>query len=163
MTEKLNTSIRDLRKLAPKLNQATDKATAAVDRVEKFLNEELSIGLPVKVFVRYEVIEPLDDGRAQRKNIYLSYDRVDGKFRIAIETRLETQDNVGVAVVDDDSSEHCESIHAWVSCPRAVKLAAFERLPGLLSKLTDRAQEATEQTDATAKTVSEILAALNGK
>jgi hypothetical protein len=81
MSKKLKKAFAALREIAPKLNDATSSANDAVEQVEKFLNEECSIGLPCWILA--DKIES-DEGPTVR-HLWLGYDRIDGKFRIAVE------------------------------------------------------------------------------
>ena len=93
MTKELRDSIEKIRALAPKLNAATDAAQAIVTRVEAFLNDECSIGIPAEVgacfrrdFLTADAVED-SDGNAEDASApyerwwHLCYERVDGKFR----------------------------------------------------------------------------------
>ena len=65
-------AIASLRELSPQLNEATDEAAAVVSDVEKFLNEECSIGLPVRVEIASEDMKLDENDEDARK--YEGYD-----------------------------------------------------------------------------------------
>ena len=113
----IDASMGRIRELAPQINAATDEANATVMRVEKFLNDECSVGLPESV-----VVGKRDSGMS------LIYERIDGKYRIGL--RLATTCNV--------------SVIAWPSCERRHKAWAIVYLPVLLQKIAKHMGETVE-------------------
>lgn len=152
MTEDVCKSINQIRELSPKLNRATDKANEIVARVETFLNEECSIGIPALVLIDWEAVST----NAKRRK-WLVYERIDGKFRIGVETDLvENAERANEQVTREDLVD-------WSSCSRALKLEAFGRLPTLLRQIVEEVTRVTETTTGVAETVDEIVVALNGE
>ena len=156
-------SIDRLRTLSPKLNKATDEANRVVAMVETFLNDECSIGLASDVVVsQTDVRLDADDdtGSFATEYISLSYERVDGTFRIAVKVE---RDHEGV---DDNNVRRNEleivSVTPWASCPRATKLDTFPKLAELLNAICKNTEQAIEQTAETSKAVKGILDALQG-
>src|SRR5690348_4821738 len=139
--------------MAPKLNSATDEASAVIREVERFLGEELSIGVSGKSdpFAQ-RVGEPTEDGSATTIFSYLVYGRVAGKHRSYVVESLEREheDVVGWDVISEDHTP-------WSSCSREVKLASFAKLPDLLGKIADEAEKLSRETVETSKTVRDIL------
>ncbi len=162
MIDEYRHSVESIRKLAPTINDATDKAAKTVARVERFLNDECSLGLAAK----YPVYSEALSGDRQRRR-YLCYDRVDGKFRIAIEDVLI--ENVSVEEEDDgpntrDNARHVrESITAWGSCPRGERLEAFATLGWLLEHIARRAKQVSADVSGAAELVDSIMEALDSK
>src|SRR5687767_5355800 len=114
MTEALSDAVQKLRTLSPKLNAATDLATKAVARVEKFLNDECSIGLPAET--RAWITET--------ERVSLAYDRHESKFRILIR-------------YEDPGSDEVRREVAWSEAPRGDKLATFAHLAKLLEEVAE--------------------------
>ena len=147
MSKKMKKAVAALREISPKLNDATNSANEVVEQVEKFLNEECSIGLPCWVLA--DKIES-DEGPTTR-HLWLGYDRVDGKFRIAVEQLVEhagRQENLGP--------------QPWASYPRDIKLTTLPKLPKLLDAIADEANRMASKNDVTVAAVQEILGAMRG-
>ncbi len=166
--EDVKASLDKLHTLSPKLNTATDEASAVVAAVEEFLNN-CSIGLHVSVCVSEEPSEERetyleDQFTPVHKSFvtWLAYRRLAGTFRIAVEVDRRLYSIYGTDA-DDQWTTEFVSARAWSSAPRDVKLQAFPHLPNLLSRLADELGEGVEETIATAKTVKEILTALGKK
>jgi len=158
MTEDLKASIDLLRKVSPKLNKATDEAHEVVAEVERFLNNECSIGVRAIVGIDEEDL-PED----RRRDTYLVYDRVDGKYRIAVETVLvENVQMEGMSTVNAyEATRYCrEDITPWVSCPRHIKLESFPKLPRLLKYIGEKVQEIASLTNDAIKAVKETRKAM---
>lgn len=117
-SRRVTEAIDQIRKLAPKYIAATDKANAAVARIERFLNDECSIGMPASVLV-----EKSDGWRGVGSyRTSLVYERIDGKYRIGIRT--------------------LQGVVCWSSCPRHLKLKVIEFLPELLQKIDEKVETA---------------------
>src|ERR1700728_1843408 len=93
MTEKLTNSLVSLRTLSSRLNKATDEANEVVQAVEKFLNDECSIGIPLSITTHED-----DDLDAE---IALGYARCNGRFRIVVITRPFDRDENGGSIQDN--------------------------------------------------------------
>lgn len=148
MSEQLDRSVAHLRDLSSHLNEVTDQATAAVRRVEVFLNQECRLGIAVYV----PVGAPAADGTAHQ----LGYDRCGGRFRIVVRTvRLAAGDDGEAAVVAADETP-------WSDCARAAKLDAFQQLPALLDALRAQLAEVVGRADAAvlaARRITDVLGA----
>lgn len=157
MTESLRESIERIRGVAPSLNKATDDAQAIVSRVERFLNE-YSVGIPAQV-----QLDDVDVSKNSSRQRYLSYERVDGKFRIAVTTYLvlETDDNDPFANKFMPDPENPPI--AWGSCPRDIKLVSFNALPQLLREIAKEAYCTSQQAKETVETVRQVLTAIDGE
>jgi hypothetical protein len=145
MSKKVRKAIDSLREISPHLNDATTAANQVVERVEQFLNEECSIGIPCWILA--DKVKG-DEGPAEQ-HIWLGYDRVNGKFRIAVEHLVQhggRQDNLGP--------------QPWASCPRDVKLTTLPKLPRLLEEIAEEAQKMAEKNDVAVAAVEEILGAM---
>ncbi|MBN8525098.1 MAG: hypothetical protein J0M02_07170 [Planctomycetes bacterium] len=148
MSEQLDRSVAHLRDLSSHLNQVTDQATAAVRRVETFLNQECRLGIAVYV----PVGTPAPDGTAYQ----LGYDRCGGRFRIIVRTlRLDVGEDGQAVVLDSDETP-------WSDCARAAKLDAFQQLPALLDALRGQLTEVIGRADAAvaaAQRITDVLGA----
>ena len=148
MSKKMKKALAALREVSPKLNDATNAANEVVEQVEKFLNDECSIGLPCWILA--DKIES-DEGPTIR-HLWLGYDRVEGKFRIAVEQLVEhagRQENLGP--------------QPWSSYPRDIKLTTLPKLPKLLEAIADEANRMASKNDETVAAVHEILGAMRGE
>jgi hypothetical protein len=130
--------------LAPALNDALGASGDVVARVEAFLNEQCKIGLPC--WIEAERIKS-EDGPAEH-HLWLGYDRVDGKFRIAVECLAKREGH----------DEHLGP-QAWESCRRDIKLSTIPKLPKLLEALADQAAKVAEKNEVAIQAVGEILEA----
>ncbi len=153
MTDDLKSAVKKLKSLSPQLNKATDEANRIIAEVEKFLNEECSIGIPAQVAIDWEQPSP-------KKTTYknLAYARIDGKFRLCIQwvsvTEFTTQNNLV------DEARKVEAETPLASCPRGERLAAFAELPNLLVAIAEAAESSIASATNSSKTVTEILSAL---
>src|SRR6266566_6292805 len=146
MTDQLKKSIEQLRTMTPKLNAATDEANKTVAAVEKFLNDECSIGISAYV----------NAWRGDSGSLRLAFDRIGGKFRIAV---------VDQKWIDDpqypgNGSWQDVEVVAWSESPRAWKLRTFPALPALLEKIASEAEDAIKRIDQTQAAVQEIMGAI---
>jgi hypothetical protein len=148
MTDQLNKSIEHLRTLSPKLNKATDLANAAVAVVEKFLNDECSLGIPARKTAWIKEGESTLD---------LAYERVNGKFRIAI---IE-EEWIPAEGHSPDFGEwrHVET-RPWAESSRGDKLRTFAALPKLLDAIVTEVEAAIQKTDETVAAVEKIMGAM---
>lgn len=122
-------SLENLRDLAERYNQITDRANETVRVVESFL-EDCSLGVPVGVLVSTDAsTEPPGTGTST----YLAYNKLGQRFRI---------------VVDVIGPPHGSNMKAWSDVPREQKLETLPHLPLLLeeivAKLTAKVKEAEE-------------------
>ncbi|HYH65480.1 MAG TPA: hypothetical protein VD866_12360 [Urbifossiella sp.] len=134
----LKSSIDAIRANASQLNALTDHAGHVVQKVEEFLNEQCSVGVPAYVQFRGDGEDP--------EGTYLAYRRVGPRYRIAI---VEVDDR-------GDDTEH----KAWSDSPRDLKLESFSKLPTLLAQVADRVKTMIDNTKESIKQVEESLRAL---
>jgi len=146
MSKKIHKSVEALRKIAPRLNEANAAADNVVTQVEKFLNEECSIGLPCWILAdKLEI-----NGDHCPQHLWLGYDRVNGRFRIMVERLVETagkQENLGP--------------QPWTDCPRDVKLTTLTKLPRLLEHIAEEAKKVAVKNDEVVEAVNDILGAMS--
>lgn len=167
MATELKKKLESLRAATAKLNASTDEAGRIIQQVERFLGEEMGIGISADT--AYFLDEPYegDDqdeagwidevGNPARPDVChaLGYGRIGGKYRIHVITTLEghkTNSHNGL-------TRHTTVLDRtpWASCPRDLKLTAFPVLPKLLERLADRAKELASQADSAAKTVEDLM------
>jgi hypothetical protein len=146
MAESLRSQIARLRELAPRLNDVTDKANRLVQIVEKLLGEELSLGVSGSAVIS----DHAQDGN--RQTVRLLYSRYDGKFRLHIHD---------YTLLDD--GQEFETNTVWSSAARDVKLAAFQKIPDLLADITQKVEQAIEQTEGAGRTIQDLIAAIGPK
>ncbi len=108
-TELLQEAVDQLRKMSVQLNEATDTATTTILRVEKFLNEECSIGM-------WGMVDQNQPDPPE--NVAIRYDRFESQFRILAQIRR---------------GDEPVAFKPWVNCNRETKLKTFLMLPGLLN------------------------------
>ena len=152
MTDELKRRMARLRELAPRLNAATDQASRLVTQVEKFLVDELHIGVSAQVCYEDVPNGNDDDGHALAIRHSLAFGRAGGTFRIHVLT--ETSDH-------DDGSFPRTALSTertlWPSCSRETKLKAFEKLPMLLDKIIEEAERLARTADDTTSKVNAII------
>ncbi len=152
MTDELKRRMARLREIAPRLNAATDQVSKLVAQVEKFLVEELHIGVSAEVFYEELPAGTDDDNHALRVRHSLAFGRVGGSFRIHVVR--ETID------VDDGASARttlAQERMPWPSCTRETKLKAFEKLPDLLDKIIEEAERLAQTSEATRVKVDAMI------
>jgi hypothetical protein len=152
MTDELKRRMARLREIAPRLNAATDQASKLVTMVEKFLVEELRIGVSAEVGYEELPAGTDEDNRTLKVRHALAFGRVGGTFRIHVVR--ETID------VDDGTSARttlAEERMLWPSCPRETKLKAFEKLPELLDQIIEEAERLARTSEATRAKVDAMI------
>ena len=152
MTDELKRRMARLREIAPRLNAATDQASRLVALVEKFLVEELHIGVSAQVGYEELPAGTDDDNQALRIRHSLAFGRVGGSFRIHVVR--ETFE------VDDGASARTtlgQERMLWPSCTRETKLRAFEKLPELLDKIIEEAERLARTSEATRVKVDAMI------
>ncbi len=152
MTDELKRRMARLRELAPRLNAATDQASRLVAQVEKFLVDELHIGVSAQVCYEDVPAGIDEDDRALSTRQSLAFGRAGGNFRIHVV--LET------AALADGSSPRAplsQERILWPSCCREIKLKAFEKLPELLDKIIEEAERLARTADDTTAKVNDMI------
>jgi hypothetical protein len=152
MTDELKRRMARLREIAPRLNAATDQASKLVAQVEKFLVEELRIGVSAEVSYEELPAGTDDDNRVLSIRHSLAFGRGSGSFRIHV--LRET------IAVDDGASTRttlAQERVLWPSCPRETKLKAFEKLPQLLDKIIEEAEQLAQASETTRTKVKEMI------
>jgi hypothetical protein len=154
MTEPLENSVAHLRAFSLHLNDVTDQATAAVRRVETFLNQECRLGLAVYV--------PVTAHAPDLPTLQLGYARTGERYRIVVRS-------LAYAVRDGEVLRHhgsqspvieAEEQVAWSECPRAIKLDAFQHLPALLTALQEKVADVIQRADAALAAAQRITSVL---
>src|SRR5262249_9152962 len=133
-------------------NASTDQASKLVAWVEKFLVEELRIGVSAEVCYEELPAGTDDDDHELRVRHLLAFGRGGGSFRIHVVREM-------VAV--DDGTPGGTTLEQerilWPSCPRETKLKAFEKLPVLLDKIIEEAERLAQTSEATRVKVEEMI------
>jgi hypothetical protein len=152
MTDELRRRMAKLREIAPRLNAATDQASKLVAMVEKFLVEELHIGVSAEVCYEELPAGTDDDDHALRIRNSLAFGRVGGSFRIHVVRET-------VAVEDGASARTTleQERILWPSCSRETKLKAFEKLPELLDKIIEEAERLARTSEETRVKVDAMM------
>lgn len=143
MTESLQKSLADIRKLTPDLNKVTDEAAQVVAMVEKVLAD-------AGVSTSPEV----DAGRVVDRDLKLSYQRSNGRLRLMVAA--------WVGYTDDFLEDHYEQAweKPWSECSRTEKLCSFKALPNLLQQIAEEEKQALEETSGIADTIRAVMAAV---
>ncbi|MFH1108734.1 MAG: hypothetical protein V1790_06020 [Planctomycetota bacterium] len=160
MTEELKNHIERIRSLSPKLNEATDQAAAIVDRVEKFLSDECSVGITARVRFT-DAVEREAPRKGLSETLYLVYERIAGKFRVGVAVEWWGQKAVNFSISFLTPERIKREVTAWPSVDRETKLAAFEKLPEVLQEIAEKTEKATASVGAAAKSAEAILKALS--
>ena len=152
MSEPLENSITHLRDQSLQLNDITDRATAAVRRVETFLNQECRLGLAVYVPIPPAPGKGLPAPDAPR--LQLGYARGGDRYRIVVRALAKDRDRTS-----ENERSRDEQV-AWSECPRALKIEAFQQLPALLTALHSHLAEIIQRADAAlvaAQRITDVL------
>jgi len=152
MTDELKRRMAKLREIAPRVNAATDQASKLVAQVEKFLVEELRIGVSAEVCYEELPAGTDDDDHALRIRHLLAFGRSGGSFRIHVVRET--------VAVDDGASARttlAQERMLWPSCTRETKLKAFEKLPELLDKIIVEAERLAQTSEVTRVKVEEMI------
>lgn len=152
MTDELRRRMARLRELAPRLNAATDQASRLVAAVEKFLVEEIRLGVSAEVAYEEVPAGADDDGRVIGIRHSLAFGRGGGSFRIHVlrETVAEGDGTSARTVLGQERI-------LWPSCAREMKLRAFEKLPELLDRIIAEAERLAGTSEATRARVEEMI------
>jgi hypothetical protein len=152
MTDELKRRMAKLREIAPRLNAATDQASKLVAMVEKFLVEELRIGVSAEVSYEELPAGTDDDNHELRILHSLAFGRSGGSFRVHVVRET--------VVVDDGAPTRtilAQERILWPSCSRETKLKAFEKLPELLDKIIEEAERLARTSETTRAKVVEMI------
>jgi hypothetical protein len=153
MTDELKKRMARLRELAPRLNNATDQSSRLVAQVEKFLVDELHIGISAESSVFNAWSTGKDEaGRAQMCYQILAFGRVGSGYRIHVVDEL--------VILDDDGKRQQRAARQatpWPSCGRETKLKAIEKLPELLDRIIHETERLAETAGETASRIGVMI------
>jgi hypothetical protein len=152
MTDELKRRMAKLREIAPRLNAATDQASKLVAMVEKFLVEEIHIGVSAEVCYEEVPAGTDDDNHALRIRHALAFGRSGGSFRIHVVRETVAVEDGGPA-----RTTLAQDRMLWPSCTRETKLKAFEKLPELLDKIIEEAEQLARTSETTRAKVEEMI------
>ncbi len=152
MTDELKRRMAKLREIAPRLNAATDQASKLVAMVEKFLVEELHIGVSAEACYEELPAGTDEDNHALTIRHSLAFCRGGGSFRIHV-----VKETVAVADRASARTTYAQERTLWPSCSRETKLKAFEKLPELLDKIIEEAERLAQTSDATRVRVEDMI------
>jgi hypothetical protein len=158
MTDELKKRMARLREIAPRLNSATDQTSQMVALVEKFLVDELHLGISAESseFNSWPAGKD-EDGNSRKARQTLAFGRVGSGYRIHV------VDAVGIV---DDEGRWQESATSqqtpWPSCGREIKLKAVEKLPELLDMIVTEAERLAETADLTGSKIEEMIGDARG-
>jgi hypothetical protein len=153
MTDELRKRMARLRELAPRLNSATDQASRLVAMVEKFLVDELHIGISAESsdFASSSIGHDGDgDKRMIRQR--LAFGRVGPSYRIHVvdETHIVDRDGNPKEVIGTQATP-------LPSCGRETKLKAVEKLPELLDRIIHESERLAETAGDTASKIGALM------
>ena len=158
MTEQLRKSLERLSQIAPKLNQATDRATSIINKVEEFLANS-GVGMPANADLGYrEVVVCKDEETGDQttgsefSSVNYDRDRNTGRYRLLYKTWRE--DSSGNLISEDEDV-------VLAQAPRHMKLEAVGALPQLLQAVAEAAEQAMATADANAEAVEKLLEGLD--
>jgi len=148
-SDELRQAMEQLRAICPQLNQATDEATRLIVRVEKFLNQECSLGIPTGV-----IMSETPGVADLVTRVELKYGRSErGLFGLYISTKvLAGQDQVV-----------SRTAVPLLRASREEKLNSVAELPRLLAKLAQKAADMAAKAKASTQTVSRVMNAMDKK
>ncbi len=153
MTDELKKRMARLRELAPRLNNATDQASRLVAMVDKFLVEELHIGISAESteFNSWSTGKDEDDNERVIRQT-LAFGRVGAGYRIHVveETVIVDKEGRGQELIGKQAT-------AWPSCGRETKMRAIEKLPELLDKIIQETERLAETAGDTASKIGAMI------
>jgi hypothetical protein len=152
MTDELKRRMAKLREIAPRLNAATDQASKLVGQVEKFLVEELHIGVSAEVCYEELPAGSDDNNHSLKIRNSLAFGRGGGSFRIHV-----VRETVEVNDAASARTTLTQERILWPSCTRETKLKAFEKLPELLDKIIEEAERLAQTSEATRVKVDAMI------
>jgi hypothetical protein len=145
MTKQKSEQFERLRELTEQLNNYSDEANRAAMAIERFLSDEIRVGVRASVLIDRDDHDE-DHPRWQRT---LNYGRYENQFRLFIKL-IDYEDSRP----DGGPSEYTT---LWSNAPRNVRLDAFEKLPELLARLVDRVEARVESIRASNRAFAENL------
>ena len=152
MTDELKKRMAKLREIAPRLNAATDQASKLVAMVEKFLVEELRIGVSAEACYEELPAGTDEDNRALTIRHSLAFCRGGASFRIHV-----VKETVAVADGASARTTLAREQTLWPSCSRETKLKGFEKLPELLDNIIEEAERLARTSEATRVRVEDMI------
>ena len=153
MNDELKSRMARLRALAPRLNSATDQAARLGNLVEKFLVEELRMGISAESSPFNSWSMGADEvGNEQRVIQTLVFGRASGGYRLHVVEAIERID--AQAGAQDVISRKAT---LWSSCGRETKLRAVDKLPELLDKITLEAERLAETAGASESKIGAMI------
>src|SRR5262249_4278661 len=144
MTDELKRRMARLREIAPRLNASTDQASRLVAQVEKFLVEELHIGVSAEICYEELPAGTDDDNHVLRMRHSLAFGRSGGSLRIHV-----LRESVAVDEASSTRTTLAQERMLWPSCSRETKLKAFEKLPELLDRIIEEAERLAQTSEST--------------
>jgi hypothetical protein len=158
MTDELKRRMARLRELAPRLNTATDQASRVVAMVEKFLVDELHIGISAESaeFNTWAAGKD-EDGNSRMVCQKLAFGRVGAGYRIHVADEM--------TIVDDEGHRQelvNKQATPWPSCGRETKMRAIEKLPELLDKIIQETERLAETAGETASRIGAMIGDTKG-
>jgi hypothetical protein len=153
MTDELKKRMARLRELAPRLNTATDQASRVVAMVEKFLVDELHIGISAESteFNAWNAGKD-EDGNSRMAYQKLAFGRLGAGYRIHVVDET--------TIVDDEGHRQdlvSKQATPWPSCGRETKMRAIEKLPELLDKIIQETERLAETAGETASRIGAMI------
>jgi hypothetical protein len=158
MADELKERLAKLREIAPRLNSATDQTSQMVASVERFLVEELHLGISAESseFNSWYAGRD-DDGNPRSVRQTLAFGRVGSGYRIHVVDSMGFRDDHGRW---QELATRQQT--PWPSCGREIKLRAVEKLPELLDTIVREAERLAETAGATALKIGEMIGESKG-
>jgi hypothetical protein len=158
MTDELKERLGRLREIAPRLNSATDQTSQMVASVEKFLVDELHLGISAETSEFNSWYAGTDDaGNSRTGRQTLAFGRVGSGYRIHVVDSMGFRDDQGRW---QEMATRQQT--PWPSCGREIKLKAVEKLPELLDTIVREAERLAETADLTATKIGAMIGGAKG-
>ncbi len=155
MADKVDAGLRELASVSHSLNQASDQLSKSLADVESALGAyKLGVSAWVELHREKELSEPASDGRRYEYTVVqlLGYGKYKGKWGLLVASYCEEM---------FEGEYHEEQFLR--DAPRETRLAAVEKVPGLLKALTENAAKVAEEAAKKAGKVRQIAAGLDKK
>ena len=147
LTERVNASSKQLSAASVQLNAVSDELGKLIAELEAAIKK---LNLGVEAWTR--VSGTSSDGGAYTRED-LGYAKVDGKWGIALRSVS------GHEAFDD--SENCEET-PFNEAPRHLRIAAIDKIPNLIDKLSAAAEATTKEISGKLDRVREVVTAVSG-
>lgn len=148
LTERVASCFSKLSTVAKDLNTVSDELGKSINEIDAAL-KKLNLGVPAWVKIRSSGIDP-EHNDFWDETDFVGYCKINGKWGISLRT------------VGDDLQNHNQTCDEWLftDAPRALRLAAIDKIPDLFEAMIQAAVETRENIDARLGDVRAVASAV---